>query len=95
MQCKFIYTIFVLLSINATHAKTCLTSSISFLSRKRWSGGATVLSKLTVPGVLLIWIRVGQGRTALAVGAGGRCLDTFLSSIISFFFSLSLGDGLI
>ena len=42
-------------------------------------------------GVLLI--RVGQGPTALAVGAGGGCLDIF--SLIypsSFFFSLSLGD---
>ena len=28
-------------------------------------------------GVLLIWIRVGQGSTALAVGAGGGCLDIF------------------
>ena len=37
-------------------------------------------------GVLLIWIRVGQGPTALAVGAGGVCLDIFLSSIVSFFF---------
>ena len=37
-------------------------------------------------GVLLIWIRVGQGPTALAVGAGGSCLDIFLSSIISLFF---------
>ena len=26
-------------------------------------------------GVLLIWIRVGQGPSALAVGAGGGCLD--------------------
>ena len=30
-----------------------------------------VLGKLPVPGVLLIWIRVAQGPTALAVGAGG------------------------
>ena len=37
-------------------------------------------------GVLLIWIRVGQGLTALAVGADGGCLDIFLSSIISLFF---------
>ena len=37
-------------------------------------------------GVLLIWIRVGQGPTALAVGAGGGCLDIFLSSIVSLFF---------
>ena len=28
-------------------------------------------------GVLLIWSRVGQGPTALAVGAGGGCLDIF------------------
>ena len=28
-------------------------------------------------GVLLIWIIVGQGPTALALGAGGGCLDIF------------------
>ena len=28
-------------------------------------------------GVLLIWLTVGQGPTALAVGAGGGCLDIF------------------
>ena len=28
-------------------------------------------------GDLLIWIRVGQGPTALAVGTGGGCLDIF------------------
>ena len=28
-------------------------------------------------GVLLIWIRVGQGPTALVVRAGGGCLDIF------------------
>ena len=28
-------------------------------------------------GVLLIWSRVGQGPTALAVGTGGGCLDIF------------------
>ena len=33
--------------------------------------------QLPVPGVLLIWIFVGQGPTALAVGAGGACLDIF------------------
>ena len=37
-------------------------------------------------GVLLVWIRIGQGPTAFAVGAGGGCLDIFLSSIISLFF---------
>ena len=44
-------------------------------------------------GVLLIRIIVGQGPTALAVGAGGGCLDIF-SLIYHFFsFSLSLGEG--
>ena len=36
-----------------------------------------VLGKLPVPGRPTIWIRVGQGPTALAVGAGGVCLDIF------------------
>ena len=45
-----------------------------------------VLDKLPVPGRPTIWITVGQGPTALAVGAGGGCLDIFLSSIISLFF---------
>ena len=51
-----------------------------------WSGGAMVLGKLPVLGVILIWITVEQGPTALAVGAGGGCLDIFSSSIISLFF---------
>ena len=42
-----------------------------------------VLGKLPVPGVLLVWTIVGQGPTVLAVGAGGCCLDIFLSSVIS------------
>ena len=42
-----------------------------------WLGGAMVLGKLLVPGVLLIWLIVGQGPTVLAVGAGGGCLDIF------------------
>ena len=36
-----------------------------------------VLCKLPVPGRPTIWITVGQGPTALAVGAGGVCLDIF------------------
>ena len=36
-----------------------------------------VLGKLPVPGRPTIWITVGQGPTALAVGAGGGCLDIF------------------
>ena len=37
------------------------------------------MGKLPVPGRPTIWIRVGQGlATALAVGAGGGCLDIFI-----------------
>ena len=36
-----------------------------------------VLGKLPVPGRPTILIRVGQGPTALAVCAGGGCLDIF------------------
>ena len=34
-----------------------------------------VLGKLPVPGRPTIWMIVRQGPTALAVGAGGGCLD--------------------
>ena len=52
-----------------------------------------MLGKLPVPGRPTIWITVGQGPIALAVGAGGGGLDIF--SLIHPFssFSLSLGDG--
>ena len=52
-----------------------------------------VLCKLPVPGRPTIWISIGQGPTALALGAGGGCLDIF--TLISFLssFSLSLEDG--
>ena len=46
-----------------------------------------VLGKLSVPGRPTIWITVGQGPTALAVGAGGGCLDIF--TLIYPFFPLS------
>ena len=42
-----------------------------------WSGGVMVLGKLPVPGRPTIWITVGQGPIALAVGAGGGGLDIF------------------
>ena len=45
-----------------------------------------VLGKHPVPGRPTIWITVGQGSTALAVGAGGVCLDIFILSILSFLF---------
>ena len=59
-----------------------------------WSGGAMALGKLPVPGRPTIWIAVGQGPTALVVGAGGGCLDVFtLIYPFLFSFSLSLRDG--
>ena len=36
-----------------------------------------VLGKLPVPGRPTIWMKVGQGPIALAVGEGGGCLDIF------------------
>ena len=46
-----------------------------------------VLGKLPVPWRPTIWIIVGQGPIALAVGAGGGAVWTFLlSSIFSLFF---------
>ena len=46
-----------------------------------------VLGKLPVPGRPTIWITVGQGPIALAVGAGGGCLDIF--TLIYPFFPIS------
>ena len=57
-----------------------------FLSRRGWSGGAMVLGKLPVRRPT-IWITVGQGPIALAVGAGGGCLD--ICTLIYPFFPLS------
>ena len=70
--------------------KTCKVSSTE-------AGGGRVVrwcwANFQYRGVLLIWIRVGQGPSVLAVGAGGGCLD--ISSLVYHFsfFSLSLGDG--
>ena len=46
-------------------------------------------------GVLLIWIIVGQGPIAIAVGAGGGSLDIFSLAYLFFLLSPSLGDGTI
>ena len=55
----------------------------------RWPWG-----KLPVPGRPTIWMIVGQGPIALAVGAGGGCLDIFtLIYPFSHLSSLSLGDA--
>ena len=51
--------------------------SYCFLFSGGWSGGAMDLGNLPVPGRPTIWVRVGQGPSALAVGAGGDCFDIF------------------
>ena len=62
--------------------------------KAKWGGRVVRWFLLPVPGRPTIWIIVGQGPTALAVSAGGGCLDIFFSylSFLSSYF-LSLGDG--
>ena len=80
--------------IKSWHSVYTKDVSVGFLHFRGWSGGAIVLGKLPVPGRPTVWIAVGQGPTALVVGASGDCLEIFtlvypfLSS-----FALSLGDG--
>ena len=54
-----------------------------------------VLGKLQVPGHPTIWMIVGQGPIAHAVGADGVVWTFLLSSVFSFLspFSLPLEDG--
>ena len=56
-----------------------------------------VLGKLPVPRRPTIRMIVGQGPIALALGAGGGCLDIFtlLCPFSPLSLSFSLGDGLI
>ena len=71
------------------HVTSTIGTNFSSLSQRR--GGWVVRwcwVNFHCRGVLLIWIRVGQGPTALAVGAGGGCLDVF--SLIYHFFSFFL-----
>ena len=54
----------------------------TFQATKRgWSGGAMVLGKLPVPGRPTIWVIVGQGPIALAVGEGGGLFGHFFSPL--------------
>ena len=50
------------------------------------------LGYLPVPGRPTIWMIVGQGPTALAVGAGGGCLDIFTLICLSSPLSPSLWE---
>ena len=44
-------------------------------------------------GDVLIWIIIGQGPIALAVGAGRGCLDIFSLICLSFLFCISPSSG--
>ena len=83
---------------NGPGLTTEASCSCTIIAMRGWSGGAMVLGKLPVPGRPTIRITVGQGPTALAVGAGGGCLDIF--TLVYLFSPLpppppppSLGDG--
>ena len=84
---------FLILRITVPPEELVLITCISFFMtdlckcKRGWSGDAMVLGKLPVPGCPTVWIRVGQGPTALAVGAGGCCLDIF--SLVYHFSPLS------
>ena len=65
-----------------------------FIIQRGWSVCATVWVSFQCRDVLLIWSKVGQGPTVLAVGAGGGLFGNFFSRLSFLFsFSLSLGDG--
>ena len=63
-----------------------------FVRNRGWSGGVMVLCKLPVPERPTIWITVGQGPIALAVGAGGGCMDIFSLVYHFSFFTLTLWE---
>ena len=67
----------------AVHSVSIISHNLEWWG---WSGGAKVLDKLPVPGRPTILITVGQGPTALAVGAGGVVWTFLLSSILSLLF---------
>ena len=50
---------------------------LAFKLYRGWSGGTMVLGKLPMPGRPTVWMIVGQGPIALAVGVVGGCLDIF------------------
>ena len=80
--------------LNVLNLCVYFIKSLLYLFGRGWSGGAKVLGKLPVPGRPTILITVGQGPTALAVGAGWGVFGHFYSHLSFLFsFSLSLGDG--
>ena len=75
MVYKFIDTRVFLVNMDSARAENLFYQFYQLLWG--WLDGAMVLGKLPVPGRPTIWITVGQGPTALTVGAGGGYLDIF------------------
>ena len=70
-------------------------TSLPVLASHAYGGGRVVRRcwvKFQCRGVLLIWIIVGQGPNALAIGAGGGCLDIFYLNYHFSFLSPSLWE---
>ena len=65
-----------------SHMNMLPSTNLSPRQSRGWSGGAMVLGKLPVPGRPTIWMIVGQGPIALAVGAGGGLFGHFYSPLI-------------
>ena len=73
----FLKSEWVRIFVDAINESQLILIEINCCQRRGWSGGAMALGKLPVPGRPTIWITVGQGPTALAVGVGRGCLDIF------------------
>ena len=75
---------FILLLLTVIQRMSSLNTLLFTVFRliRGWSGDAMAQGKLPVPVRPTIW----QGPIALAVGAGGGCLDILLSSILSLLF---------
>ena len=94
---KWDFTAFKMNIISIKTALLTRTLSVTYSVRIKvllhvWSYDAMVLGKLPVPGRSTILIIVGQGPIALAVGAGGGCLDIFSLSYNPSFLSPSLWE---
>ena len=83
LRSRFFFFLIVLegkKTLSYTRRNTGVSPPIIRTSSGIFGGGRVVRWSwihFQVRGVLLVWIRVGQGPTALAVGAGGGCLDIF------------------
>ena len=70
-----------------TEKQLCRPISVLLVLSKVVVGCRMVLGKLPVLGHPTIWMKVGQGPIALAVGAGRGCLDSL--ALLYLFSSLS------